>query len=118
MVDGAERRFDRAVGTGAIAATTTEEAGGASVVPVNRLQGGNTMKLTVHRAIPVVLVLDVALFMASGISRYKNAKHGADSVIGEIVWLGFLVGALALLALAGTAGARAVQRRRVHEVRA
>jgi hypothetical protein len=76
------------------------------------------MKLTIHRAIPVVLIVDVALFMASGIPRYKNAEHGVDSVIGEIVWLGFLLGALALLALVGTAGTRAVARRRAHEVRA
>lgn len=76
------------------------------------------MKLSVHRAIPVVLIVDAALFMASGIPRYKNAKHGADSVIGEIVWLGFLVGALALLALAGTAAARLLARRRVHGVEA
>jgi hypothetical protein len=44
-----------------------------------------------------LLVLDVVLLVVSGIPRYKNATHGADYVVGQIVWLGFLAGALALL---------------------
>lgn len=44
-----------------------------------------------------LLVLDMALFVVSGIPRYRNATHGADHVIGNIVWFGFLLGALSLL---------------------
>ena len=76
------------------------------------------MKLTVHRAIPLVLVLDVVLLLLSGVGRFKNAKHGLDFVVGEIVWLGFLAGALTLLALAAVALARAAGRRRTREARA
>lgn len=61
------------------------------------------MKVTLNRLIPLVLVLDVALFAVSGISRFKNASHGIDAVIGEIAWLGFLAGVLALIALVITA---------------
>ena len=66
------------------------------------------MKLTVLRVIPLLFVIDFALFLISGIGRYKNAKHGLDAVIGEIDWLGFLVGAFALLILVAIAVKRAV----------
>ena len=70
------------------------------------------MKVTVYRLAAVLLALDVVLFAVSGISRFKDAKHGADLVIGEIVWVGFLAGALALLALVGLAISRFARRRR------
>jgi len=54
------------------------------------------------RSRPVVvaaglLVLDVVLFTLSGVPRFKNATHGTSYVLGNIFWLGFLVGTLALL---------------------
>lgn len=75
------------------------------------------MKLTVLRAIPPVLVVAIAAFMVSGIPRYKNAKHGVDYVVGEVVWLGFLVAALALVVLVGIAGYRYVTARRATAAR-
>ncbi len=48
-------------------------------------------------AIVALAVVDLALFMISGIPRFKDATHGADNVVGEICWLGFLIGALALI---------------------
>jgi hypothetical protein len=76
------------------------------------------VKLTVLRTIPLLLAIDVVLFSISGIGRFKNAKHGADYVVGEIDWLAFLVGAAALLVLVGVAIRRAAARRRVHASRA
>jgi hypothetical protein len=48
-------------------------------------------------AIVALAVVDLALFMISGIPRFRDATRGADYVVGEIVWFGFLIGALALL---------------------
>lgn len=48
-------------------------------------------------AIVVLAVVDLALFMISGVPRFRDATHGADYVIGEIAWAGFLIGALALV---------------------
>lgn len=76
------------------------------------------MKLTVLRAIPIVLAVDIAALFVSGVPRYKHAKHGFDFVISEFAWLGFLVGALAALVLAGTAVARLVTQRRTQQVNA
>lgn len=76
------------------------------------------MKLTVARAIPLTLVTAVAAFVLSGVPRFKNAKHGLDYVVGEIVWLGFLVAALALLILVAVAAARLTSRRRSVPTRA
>ena len=42
-------------------------------------------------------IIDVALLFVSGIPALKNAKHGADYVLGNIAWLGFLIGTLTLL---------------------
>lgn len=70
------------------------------------------MKLTVPRSIPLVLALDIAALLVSGIPRYKDAQHGLDLVLGEIAWLGFLVGALAVLALTAVAVGRKLARRR------
>lgn len=75
------------------------------------------MKLTVVRAIPLVAVVAVAAFAVSGIARFKNAHHGVDYVVGEVVWLGFLVAALTLVALVAVAGYRAFTRRRGAAVR-
>ena len=48
-------------------------------------------------AIIALAIVTLALFLTSGVPRFKDATHGADYVIGEICWLGFLIGALALL---------------------
>jgi ABC-type transport system involved in cytochrome c biogenesis permease component len=69
------------------------------------------MKLTVLRAIPLVLVPTVVCLLISGIGRFKNAKHGFDYVVGEIVWLGFLAGALTVLILVAVAVFRRVSER-------
>ena len=70
------------------------------------------MKVTVHRLLAAVFALDVALFLVSGIPRFKDAAHGADYVVGEVVWFGFLAGALAFVVLAGVATTRTLRRRR------
>jgi len=57
------------------------------------------MKLTVVRAIPIVLAIALAAFFVSGVHRFKNAHHGLDAVVGEAAWLGFLIAALALIIL-------------------
>jgi hypothetical protein len=76
------------------------------------------MKLTVVRAIPLVLVTAVAALVVSGVPRFKNARHGLDYVVGEIAWLGFLIAALALLVLCAVAAARMISRRRSLAARA
>ena len=37
------------------------------------------MKLTVVRAIPIVLVIAVAALFLSGVHRFKTAHHGLDA---------------------------------------
>jgi hypothetical protein len=61
------------------------------------------VKLTVVRGIPLAALVAVAAFVLSGVPRFKNAHRGLDAVIGEIVWLGFLISALALLVLVAVA---------------
>lgn len=61
------------------------------------------MKLTVVRSIPFTLALAVGCFLLSGVGRFKNAHHGLDYAIGETVWLGFLLAALAAVVLAAVA---------------
>jgi hypothetical protein len=75
------------------------------------------MKLTMVRAIPVVLVTALALFALSGVPRFKNAHHGLDYIIGEIVWLGFLIAALAVVVLSAVALYRRGTRRRATAAR-
>lgn len=64
------------------------------------------MKLTAHRTIPAALAVAVAAFLVSGIPRFKNAHHGLDAAIGEIVWIVFLAGLAAAVVLAAIALAR------------
>lgn len=67
-----------------------------------------------NRITPRVAALvgvDVLLFLISGVPRFKDAKHGTDLVIGDVVWIGFLLGLLALIVL----GVRAVVRRLTHQ---
>lgn len=74
------------------------------------------MNLTVIRAIPLALVAAVAAFVLSGVPRFKNAHHGANAVVGEAAWLGFLIAALALVVLVAVALYR--RRTRSHAVTA
>lgn len=48
-------------------------------------------------AIIALAIVDLALFLISGVPRFKDATHGTDYVVGEVVWIGFLIGVLALL---------------------
>ena len=48
-------------------------------------------------AIVVLAVVDLALFMLSGIPRYRDATHGTDMLVSDVFWFGFLIGALALI---------------------
>jgi hypothetical protein len=64
---------------------------------------GAAVKLTVVRTIPLTIVVAVICFALSGVPRFKNAHHGVDAVVGDIVWFGFLAAALATLVLAGVA---------------
>lgn len=71
------------------------------------------MRLSKNAALIVLLAaIDLALFMTSGIKRYKDARHGTDYVVAEIVWLGFLLGALTIVVIGVVALVRAVRCRR------
>lgn len=48
-------------------------------------------------ALVALAVVDLALFMLSGIPRFRDATQGTDYVVGEILWIGFLIGAVALV---------------------
>jgi hypothetical protein len=61
--------------------------------------------------IAALAVIDVALFMISGIPAYRDATHGADLVIGQIAWFGFLLGLLALIVLGALAVGRHLNRK-------
>jgi len=69
------------------------------------------VKLTVVRAIPLVLLIALAALFVSGIHRFKTAHHGFDAVVGETSWLGFLIAALALIVLLAVAVYRRASRR-------
>jgi hypothetical protein len=60
-------------------------------------------------AIVALAVVDLALFMLSGVPRFRNATHGATYVVGEILWVGFLIGVLALVITLVTVLARRVR---------
>lgn len=76
------------------------------------------MHLTVVRAIPISLALAAAAFVLSGVPRFKNAHHGFDAIVGEVAWLGFLIAALALVALVAVAAYRRHSGRRTAPERA
>lgn len=50
--------------------------------------------------LPAVVLVDVALFMMSGIPRFRDAESGAALAIGDVIWFGFLAGLLAVVVLA------------------
>lgn len=73
------------------------------------------MKLSKNAALIILLAaVDVALFMLSGVKRYKNAHHGTDYVISEIVWFGFVLGALTLIVIGVVALVRRGRRHRAN----
>ena len=50
-----------------------------------------------RRTVLILIALDVALFLLSGIPAIKDADHGAALVLSDIVWFGFLLGLLVLV---------------------
>lgn len=64
------------------------------------------------RLVVALVVADIALFLISGIPALKDTHHGADAVIGQIVWVAFLLGVAALIATGGVWAARVVRARR------
>jgi hypothetical protein len=66
----------------------------------------------IYKVMAVLVVLDVGLLVLSGIPAFKDAKHGADWVIGGIGWFGFLLTTLVLVVLAVTALVRRARERR------
>jgi uncharacterized membrane protein SirB2 len=68
------------------------------------------MRLSIVRAIPLALALAVAGLLISGISRFKDAHHGVDYVVGEAAWLVFVAGALTTIVLAAVALTRRARR--------
>lgn len=61
--------------------------------------------------IAALAVIDVVLFLVSGIPAYRDATDGADLVIGQIAWIGFLLGLLALIVLGALAVGRHLNRK-------
>lgn len=49
------------------------------------------------RLVAALVVFDIATFLISGLPRVRHAHHGVFSVLGEIDWIAFLAGVLALL---------------------
>jgi len=48
-------------------------------------------------AIVALAVVDLGLFLISGLPRFRHATEGTDAVIGNVCWAGFLLGTLALI---------------------
>lgn len=63
------------------------------------------------RVLVPLLVVAFTLFMLSGVPRYRDAKAGADLVLGDIFWFGFLLAALGLVGAAILAAAFALRHR-------
>lgn len=43
------------------------------------------------RVLAPLLAVAFTLFMLSGLGRFRYATGGVDAVVGEILWLGFLL---------------------------
>lgn len=65
------------------------------------------------RVLGGLLVLAFALFMCSGIPRYKEATSGLDLAIGDVFWFGWMVVFLVFVGCAIYTATRRVRRRRV-----
>jgi hypothetical protein len=61
-------------------------------------------------ALLLLVVADVALFLISGIPAVKDPDGDVMTIVSNVVWLGFLLGLLALLVLGAVAGVRRVRR--------
>jgi hypothetical protein len=68
-----------------------------------------------RRTLLSLLVLDVVLFLLSGIPAIKNADHGAALVLSDVVWFGFLIGLLVLVVTGALALVTRVRRVRAHD---
>lgn len=53
--------------------------------------------------LPALAGVDLVLFLTSGIPRFRDATSGADLVISDVAWFGFLAGLLTLVVLAAVA---------------
>jgi hypothetical protein len=67
--------------------------------------------------LPAVAIVDVVLFMLSGIPRFRDAESGVDLAVGDVIWFGFLAGLLTLVVLAVVALARRLRPRHQGETR-
>lgn len=65
------------------------------------------------RVLATLLVVAFALFLSSGIPRYRDATAGADAVVGDILWFGFLIAALLFVVSAVLAAVSALHHRSV-----
>jgi hypothetical protein len=70
------------------------------------------MKIPLHRLLAIAVAVDAAALVCSGLLR--NAKHGAAATAGDVTWLVFLAGLLAVIALALATLGTAARRRRRH----
>jgi hypothetical protein len=67
--------------------------------------------------LPAVVLVDVALFMMSGIPRFRDAESGVDLAVGDVIWFGFLAGLLAAVVLAAVALTRRFRLHHQGEIR-
>ena len=63
----------------------------------------------IYKAMLAVAALGAVLFALGGV--FRNAKHGAEWVVGGVGWFGFLLCVLTLVVLALVALGRGVLRR-------
>ena len=67
---------------------------------------------TIRRIAIALTALDVTLFVLANLPAFKNASHGANHLIGGILWMSFLAGTLALLLTLAIAITRTTRRKR------
>jgi hypothetical protein len=67
--------------------------------------------------LPAVAIVDVVLFMLSGIPRFRDAKSGVDVAVGDVIWFGFLAGLLTVLMLTAVVLTRRFRLRHQGEIR-
>jgi hypothetical protein len=67
--------------------------------------------------LPAVVLVDVVLFLLSGIPRYRYAQSGVDLAVGDVIWFGFLAGLLAVIVLAVVALTRRLRLHHQGEIR-
>jgi hypothetical protein len=67
--------------------------------------------------LPAVAIVDVVLFMLSGIPRFRDAKSGVDVAVGDLIWFGILAGLLTVLLLTAVVHWRRFRLRHQGEIR-